>query len=92
MPVYAQSILVCDFNGTEPALHTPWTLTIIPRLEHLLLRLAAWPGCIPATPGVNDALALYFNAIPLTIDEIITSIVEDENGLIDKGYELFVIP
>jgi hypothetical protein len=32
------------------------------------------------------------NATPLTIDQIITAIVEDENGLIDKDYQLFVLP
>jgi hypothetical protein len=32
------------------------------------------------------------NATPLTLVEIITAIVEDENGLIDKGYQLFVLP
>ncbi len=32
------------------------------------------------------------NATPLTILDIITAIVEDENGLLDKGYQLFVIP
>jgi hypothetical protein len=32
------------------------------------------------------------NATPLTQLDIITAIVEDEHGLLDKGYQLFVIP
>ena len=62
MPVYAQSILVCDFNGTEPSLHTPWTLVsyLDPSISYSGWRLGQ--GAIPTTPGVNNALAFYVNA------------------------------
>jgi hypothetical protein len=61
MPVYAQSILVSDFNGIEPALHTPWTLVsyLDPNLSYSGWRLGQ--GAI-ATSGVNNALAFYVNA------------------------------
>jgi len=61
IPVYAQSILVSDFNGTEPALHTPWTPVsyLDPNISYSGWRLGQ--GAIP-TSGVNNALAFYISA------------------------------
>jgi len=56
-----QSLLVCDFNGTEPSLHTPWTAVsyIEPNVFYSGWRLGS--GAIP-TAGVNDAFAYYISA------------------------------
>jgi uncharacterized repeat protein (TIGR02543 family) len=61
LPVYAQSILICDFNGTEPSLHTPWTLTsyLDPNISYSGWRLGQ--GAIK-TPGINNAFAFYFSS------------------------------
>ena len=82
IPVYAQSILVSDFNGTEPALHTPWTPVsyLDPNISYSGWRLGQ--GAIP-TSGVNNALAFYVNApsIDSNLAEAIT----------DKEYVYFSI-
>ena len=83
MPVYAQSILVCDFNGTEPSLHTPWTLTsyLDPNISYSGWRLGQ--GAIPTTPGVNNALAFYF--------KFHRRRQQPRRGLRDKEYVYFSI-
>ena len=60
MPVYAQPILVSDFNGTEPALHTPWTPTsyLDPNISYSGWQLGS--GVIPPS-GINNAFAFYVN-------------------------------
>ena len=75
MPVYAQSILVSDFNGTEPALHTPWTHVsyLDPNISYSGWRLGQ--GAIP-TSGVNNALAFYFNAT--SVDSNLAEAIRDK--------------
>jgi hypothetical protein len=75
MPVYAQSILVSDFNGTEPALHTPWTPVsyLDPNISYSGWRLGT--GAIP-TSGVNNALAFYVNAN--SIDSNLAEAIRDK--------------
>jgi hypothetical protein len=53
-----QALLVCDFNGTEPSLHTPWVQVsyLEPNVSYSGWRLGS--GAI-ATSGVNDAFAYY---------------------------------
>ncbi len=82
IPVYAQSILVSDFNGTEPALHTPWTPVsyLDPNISYSGWRLGL--GAIP-TSGVNNALAFY-----------VSSTAADSNladAIRDKEYVYFSI-
>jgi uncharacterized repeat protein (TIGR02543 family) len=75
MPVYAQSILVSDFNGTEPALHTPWTPIsyLDPNISYSGWRLGQ--GAIP-TPGINNALAFYFSAT--SVDSNLAEAIRDK--------------
>ncbi len=57
----AQPLIVCDFNGTEPALNTPWTQVsyIDPNLGYSGFQLGA--GAHPAA-GINDVFAFYVTA------------------------------
>lgn len=56
-----QALLVCDFNGIEPSLHTPWMAVsyIDPNVSFSGWRLGS--GAIP-TSGINDAFAYYISA------------------------------
>lgn len=57
----AQPFIVCDFNGTEPALNTPWTQVsyVEPNLGYSGFQLGS--GAHPAG-GINDVFAFYITA------------------------------
>jgi len=59
--VYGQDLLICDFNGIEPSLNTPWTAVsyIEPNVSYSGWRLGS--GAIP-TAGIDNAFAFYVNA------------------------------
>ncbi len=57
----AADVLVCDFNGTEPSRHTPWTKTsyLDPNVSFGGWRLGAGAT---GTTGVNDVFAFCVSA------------------------------
>ena len=69
-----QGLLICDFNGMEPSLHTPWTAVsyIEPNVSFSGWRLGS--GAIP-TSGVNNAFAFYANST--SVDSNLTEAIRD---------------
>ncbi|MBN1763776.1 MAG: hypothetical protein JW860_00835 [Sedimentisphaerales bacterium] len=57
----AADLIVCNFNGTQPSLNTPWTNTswLDPNLSFSGWQLGA--GIIP-TAGIDNAFGFYVNA------------------------------
>ncbi len=82
IPAVAEPLLICDFNGTEPSLHTPWMHTsyLDPNISYSGWRLGE--GSLP-TAGINNAFAFSFNA-PAVDSNL-------ENALADNEYIYFSI-
>jgi hypothetical protein len=73
-----QDMLICDFNGTEPSLHTPWTKVsyLEPNVSYSGWRLGS--GAIP-TAGVNDAFGFY--TIGTSTDSNLAEAIRDNEYL-----------
>ncbi len=76
----AQNTLVCDFQGVEPALNTPWTATLelAPNLSYSGWELGA--GIVPAS-GIDDALAFSVDATATDPGSTLAEAIRDQQYL-----------
>jgi hypothetical protein len=71
-------LLICDFNGIEPSLNTPWTQTSYLDANISFTGWQLGSGAIP-TAGVDNAFAFYVNAT--SVDSNLTEAISDSEYL-----------